>query len=504
MTTILPTRRNAGSLARACAWLICIAASGLAGCAAQPTPVAAPIKHGWTMDEVSDSYLFGYPLVVMTSARAAASAPGGSGVNTLNRARALPAAGVPGLLARVDADMLSSFAWLDLAAEPVLVTLPATHGEYMDARALDLWTNVVWSKDSIDGARERVDKAQTFVFVPPGWRGELPTGVERIDAPGKSLWLRVSIAATAPRELAAARRLQDEVGVITLSAFDAGEHSKHVKHAKRTRATGRVPGTPERTERARAAGADDRPDLADTPAAQAVPVASLDAPAFFGRLADALRDNPPSPADPHALAILADFGVKPGEPVRLPDDAGDAIARGLADGRGRVVTAPRNALSANGWSWLGDGVGEYGEDYALRAYAAYSRPGSGTKHGEVVAMASVDAHGRALSGGEHYVLHFPAKALPPARAFWTLTAYTKDGALVDGCAADCSIASRDGLRRNRDGSLDIYVQASSPGRERRANWLPAPKGAYEIVMRLYAPQPSATDGTWLPPALARE
>jgi hypothetical protein len=477
---------------------------GLTGCAARPTSiarpasVAAPLKHAWTRDEISDSYLFGYPLVVMTSARAAASAPGGSGLNTLNRAR-LPAAGVPGLPASTDADMLSSFAWLDLAAEPVLVTLPATHTEYMDARALDMWTNVVWSTDSLDGARERVVKAQTFAFVPPGWRGELPAGVGRVDAPGTNLWLRVSIAASTPRELAAARRLHDEVWVTPLSVFDA------LEHAKRTKALGRVtPVKSERAESASAARADDQSALADTPAAQVVPVASLDAPAFFGRLADALRDNPPSPPDPHALAILADFGVKPGEPVRLPDHAGDAIARGLVDGRSRVVTAPRNALSANGWNWLGDGVGEYGEDYALRAYATYSRPGSGTKHDEVVAMASVDAHGRALSGSNHYVLHFPAKALPPARAFWTLTAYTKDGELVDGCAADCSIGSRDGLRRNRDGSLDIYVQARSPGRARPANWLPAPEGAYEIVMRLYAPQPSATDGTWQPPALARE
>jgi hypothetical protein len=481
-------------------------AIGLTDCAARPTSiappttsVAAPPKHAWTRDEVSDSYLFGYPLVVMTSARVAASAPGGSGVNMLHRAWALPAAGVPGLPVSIDADMLSSFAWLDLAAEPVLVTLPATRTQYMHARALDMWTNVVWSTDSLERARERVAKTQTFAFVPPAWRGELPAGVKRIDAPGTNLWLRVSIAASTPRELAAARRLQDEVRVTSLSAFDAREH------AKRRKAAGCVmPVKSQRSEIASAAGADGGPALADTLAAQAVPVASLDAPAFFGRLADALKDNPPSPPDPHALEILANFGVKPGEPVRLPDRAGDAIARGLADGRSRVVTAPRNALQANGWNWLGDGVGEYGDDYALRAYATYSRPGSGTKHDEVVAMASVDAHGRALSGSKHYVLHFPAKALPPARAFWTLTTHTRDGELVDGCAGDCSIASRDALHRNRDGSLDIYVQARSPGRAHRANWLPAPEGAYEIVMRLYAPQPSATDGSWQPPALARE
>ena len=497
MTTTLPTARYASPSARVCAWLIFLAVSVLAGCATRPNPVAEVAKHGWTKEEVSDSYLFGYPLVVMTSARAAASAPGGAGINALNRAKAPPAAGDPGMLPQPDVDMLSSFAWLDLTAEPVLLSLPAARGHYLDARVLDMWTNVVWSTGSLAGAHDLAAKPQTFAFAAPGWNGELPEDVERIDVPDKSLWLQVSIAATAPRELAVARRLQDEISVTPLSAFDADDHEKRVKR-ERGKAV-----KYQSEERANDGRDDDPTWFADTPAGQTAPVASLDAPAFFGRLADALRDNPPSPADPHALGVLADFGVKPGEPVRLPDGAADAIAGGFADGRDRISTAPYNALSVNGWSWLGDGVGRYGDDYALRAYAAYSRPGSGTKDDEVVATATVDAHGQSLDGGDRYVLHFPAKALPPVRAFWTLTAYTKEGELVEGRLAHRSIASGDALRRNRDGSLDIFVQAASPGRTREANWLPAPDGAFELVMRLYAPQPSAIDGTWQPPALAR-
>ncbi len=435
----------------------------------------------------------------MTSARAAASARGGPGVNKLHSSTTLPTADDPGLPPRPDVDMLASSAWLDLSAEPVLLTLPAAHGRYLDARVLDLWTNVVWSTGSLENARGAIAKPRTIAFVAPGWHGGLPEGVERVEAPGKSLWLSVRIAATESRELAAARRLQAEVRLTPLSAFDPEDNGTH--QVKRIKGTKR--GKPLKYARADDAD-DDPPSAADTPAAQAAPVAALDGNAFFGRLADALRDNPPSPDDPHALQILADLGVKPGDAVRLPESAVPAISGGLAEARERIATAPGNALSANGWTWVGDGLGRYDDDYALRAYAAYAQPGSGTQDDEVVATATRDAVGEGLDGGNRYVLHFSAKSLPPVRAFWTLTAYTKGGALVDGDVPRRSIASRDALRRNRDGSLDVYLQSASPGRARRANWLPTPDGAFQVVMRLYAPLPSAVDGTWQPPVLMRK
>ncbi len=499
MTRTLATARNKVSLARVGAWLTCFAVFGLAGCAARPPAPPAITNHGWTKDEVSDSYVFGYPLVLMTSARAAASAPGGPGVNKLQHFAAPPSADDPGLPPRPDVDTLASSGWLDLTAEPVLLTLPATRGQYLDARVLDMWTNVVWSTGTLETARGALAKPRTIAFVAPGWQGGLPDGVERVEAPGKSLWLSVRVAATGPRELAAARRLQDEVRVTPLSAFDAEDNGR--QKAQRVKGTKR--GRPLKHASSDEAN-DDPPSFDDIPAAQTASVTSLDANAFFGRLADALQDNPPSPSDPHALEILADLGVKPGEPVRLPASAAQAIAGGLAEARERIATAPNNVLSANGWNWLADGLGHYDDDYALRAYAAYAQPGSGTKDDEVVATATLDADGEALDGGNRYVLHFPAKGLPPVRAFWTLTVYTKDGALVEGDFRHRSIASRDALRRNRDGSVDVYLQAETPARARQANWLPTPDGAFEVVMRLYAPQPPALDGTWQPPVIVRK
>ncbi|CAB3681433.1 hypothetical protein LMG24076_02456 [Trinickia soli] len=479
-------------------WLACVAIV-LAGCAAQVKAPPPPKASGWTQDRVVDSYVFGYPLVVMSTARAAALAGAGAGpdagavLNTLRPVPVIhPEGDTPPPLA--DVDTLSANAWLDLSQEPVIVSLPETHGRFLDARVLDMWTNVVWSTGPTANARTGAPKPQTIAFVAPGWDGQLPSGVERVDAPGNNLWLGVRIAALDARAVPWARRLESEVRVAPLSAYLAEEHQRHAvrgKHAKRGQHVAR-------------AGSDPSESVAEATtglAANAGAVAQLDANAFFGRLADALRDNPPAPADAHAVKVLADIGVKPGEAVHFPDGSADAIAAGVAEGLRRAMTPPVNAISGNGWNWVGDGVGLFGDDYALRAYAAYAHPGIATKQDEAFPTALVDAAGQPLDGSHAYVMHFAPKALPPVRAYWTITAYTPSGELVPGHVPHYTIDSHDRVRRNRDGSIDIYVSAKSPGRVHQSNWLPVPAGPFELVMRLYAPQPNATDGSWLPPKI---
>jgi hypothetical protein len=476
---MIKSRRKPFSFHWTCALFVGLAF--LAGCGS--TPPTGPQKTGWIANEVADSYVFGYPLVLMDAAKNAAvgadgTQPWQAPVNSLRNAQALPPVGAanpptPGI------DTLDSTGWLDLAAEPVIVSLPDARGRYVDARALDMWSNVIWSSGASATPRPGSIKAQTIAFVAAGWDGKLPAGATRVDAPTKNVWLSVRIQTNGARDLTAIRKLQRVIRVVPLSVY-----------------TGDAPAS---SSAPRGGPADT--SVAGTPAAQ---VAALDANAFFGRLAQALQDNPPSPDDPHALKILADLGVKPGKPVQMPDDENAAIAAGLAEGRTRVATPPANVLAANGWTWLGDGVGNYGADYALRAYAAHAQLGSGTKDDEVRPTVSVDSDGQALNGANRYVIHFAANALPPVRAFWTITPYTTDGALAVTDAARRSIGDRDRPRRNRDRSLDLYVSAASPGKARAANWLPVPRADFRLVMRLYAPKPQATDGTWQPPAVARQ
>ena len=448
----------------------------LAGCSS--TPVVEPKPTGWIKDEVADSYVFAYPLVLMGAARdsAVGTGPGQAPVNTLRHATALPPVGAhnpptPGI------DTLDSTAWLDVGDEPVIVSLPASAGRYMDARGLDMWTNVLWSTGSPAAARVSGIKAQTVAFAKPDWKGDLPKGVKRIDAPTHNVWLDVRIQSNGGRDLTAVRKLQRGIRVVPLSVYTGDASAASV--APRS-----MPGDTV---------------ASGSPAEQ---VAALDAKGFFERVAQLLPDNPPSPDDPHALKFLSDLGVKPDEPVELPAKAADAIAGGLADGRARVTTPPTNMLTGNGWSWFGDSVGNYGPDYALRAYAAYAQPGIGTKDDEVRGSVSLDSDGHALNGSNRYVMHVAPNQVPPVRGFWSVTAYTKDGALGDSAPSRVSVGGKTGARRNGDGSIDVTVSSARP--RKAANWLPAPRGDFQIVLRLYAPKPEAGDGSWQPPAVVRQ
>ena len=114
------------------------------------------------------------------------------------------------------------------------------------------------------------------------------------------------------------------------------------------------------------------------------------------------------------------------------------------------------------------------------------------------------AAGKTPTGDQDYVIQFDKADLPPVQAFWSLTMYDKDGFQVANPINRYAIGDRDALKYNADRSLDIYVQARSPGKNKEANWLPSPKdGALGLTMRLYAPNRTVLDGTWKPPVLTR-
>ena len=102
------------------------------------------------------------------------------------------------------------------------------------------------------------------------------------------------------------------------------------------------------------------------------------------------------------------------------------------------------------------------------------------------------------------MLHFGKDELPPANGFWSLTMYDDEGFQVANPVNRFAIGDRDALTFNADGSLDIYLQHESPGKERESNWLPAPaSGKLGVTLRLFAPAPEVVDGRWTPPAIER-
>ena len=51
-----------------------------------------------------------------------------------------------------------------------------------------------------------------------------------------------------------------------------------------------------------------------------------------------------------------------------------------------------------------------------------------------------------------------------------------------------TVSPRNNLKYNPDGSLTLYFQNASPGKDKEANWLPAPKGEFIPMLRMYWPK----------------
>jgi hypothetical protein len=114
-----------------------------------------------------------------------------------------------------------------------------------------------------------------------------------------------------------------------------------------------------------------------------------------------------------------------------------------------------------------------------------------------------DSEGKPVDGANKYVLHFEASELPPVNAFWSVTMYDNDGFQAANELNRFAISSWMPLKKNADGSLDLFIQHENPGSEKESNWLPAPKGVLGVTMRLYAPRPAVLNNDWNPPAIKR-
>ena len=149
---------------------------------------------------------------------------------------------------------------------------------------------------------------------------------------------------------------------------------------------------------------------------------------------------------------------------------------------------------------------EYGTDYLQRATITAVGLGANRPQDAVYPMSEVDVDGKPYSGahGNKYVLHFKKGETPPVKGFWSLTMYDAEYFFYANPLNKYTVSPRNALKYNEDGSLDVYIQHESPGKEWEANWLPAPAGEFILMLRLYWPKetpPSILDGTWKLPAV---
>jgi hypothetical protein len=449
---------------------------------AQPAPISEQEAHAIGVD----AYLYLYSLVTMdVTRRQMTNIPAGKELgfgppNTFNNVPAYPSASDK-VVVRPNFDTLYSLAWLDLNKEPVIVSAPDTGGRYYLLPMLDMWTDVFASP----GWRTTGTQDQHFLVAPAGWRPDLrdrfieefrlPRNTQRINAPTSKLWIIGRTKTDGPQDYDAVHKIQAGFKVTPLSEWGS---------------------TPSPVEVA----FDPSVDMKTPPKKQ---VDAMPAGRYFAYAAELLKVNAPHLTDEPIIARMKLIGIEPGKSfdmekvspvVKNALEAAPSAAQKLMDWK--VATIAR---IANHWSMNTDTMGVYGNYYLKRAIVSQLGLGANLPEDAIYPLNLGDQTGRPLDGTNKYVLHFERASLPPVNAFWSVTLYDPEGYQVANNLNRFAVSSWMPFSYGADGSLDLYFQNESPGKDKETNWLPAPKGPFNLTMRLYAPKLEVLTGKWNPP-----
>lgn len=437
-------------------------------------PVSAQSEE--TKEIIQEAYVYLYPLVLMDVTRLQLTnldptqSPIAGAPNSFTHVRAFPAADLRAVV-RPNFDTLYSSAWLDLSDGPVIVSHSDTDGRYFLLPMLDMWTDVF----AVPGKRTSGTKAADFAVVPPNWQGELPAGVQRIDAPTTMVWIIGRTQTNGVADYPAVHKIQDGYRITPLA--DWGKAPKKREHK-----------------------IDPTVDTKTEPMRQ---VAQMPARKFFERAAELMKKNPPHTSDWSTIARLKRIGLEPGS--FKPTVSDDELKAGVEAAELFIKEKlPTLARVSNGWQMNTDTMGVYGNYYLKRTIVAMVGLGANQIDDAIYPLNVVDADGKPVMAENNYVLHFEKSEIPPVSAFWSLTMYDEEGYQVANQINRFAIGDRDALKYNADGSLDLFIQHESPGKDKESNWLPAPKsGKLGLTLRLYAPKAIVANGAWNPPPVRK-
>jgi hypothetical protein len=381
-----------------------------------------------------------------------------------------------------NSDTPYSFVWLDLRAEPMVLTVPAV--EKKRYYSVMLCDGNTYNFGYI-GSRATGSEPGDYLVVGTDWKGEMPPGIKKVfysTTPFALVGYRTQLFN--PEDMPNVEKVQAGYKVQPLSVF--------LK----------------------------QPTPPAAPTINFLPATTAGIKEhFFEYLDAALQFVPPSPEATDVRTKLASIGVGPGKSFEFKDLSVEhkaAALLGMKEGDDKVSQFLATGIkSINGWK-IGSFMGNrdfYHGDWLMRAAAAKGGIYGNDAVEATYPLTRVDAKGETLDGSKHnYTITFPAGQYPPVNAFWSVTMYDgKSQFLIKNPINRYLINSPmlPGMKKNADGSLTLYIQKDSPGKAKESNWLPAPNDTIYLVMRLYWPKetpPSvlpAGSGTWQPAAVVQ-
>ncbi len=373
-------------------------------------------------------------------------------------------------------NLLYSVAWYDVSKEPLVLTVPDAGKRYLSVQMMEMYSDIF----AYVGLRATGNKAGSHLIVGPDWKGDKPKGIASIlRSPTPTGLLLLRIVYDSRDNLKPANALQDQTLLAPLSFWQA---KKPFVASMR--------------------------DVVD-------PVPPKSDPLWFFRtLNRGMTENPPPPKDAPLVAELATVGLGPNQSDDLNklDQATQAgLRRAMADGLDLLKSVAKsggNAKVVNHWAYgqMNWGRTAQTSDFLTRS-ATQSLSGMQEHHVEEVVKlrAHHDSTGRLLDGSTgKYVLRFEANQIPKAESFWSITLYDDHYDLVANDIGRYSRGSPDKeMQYAADGSLTLYLQAEPPSESKRSNWLPAPKGPFNLFLRAYLPDASLINQTYVPPPVLK-
>ena len=385
------------------------------------------------------------------------------------------------VVVRINFDTLYSIAWLDLTKEPQIVTVPETDGRFylMLVSMLDMWTDV--SRIRRAGGRQAPRRPISSSRRPDGaerCRRDLRVSMHRPPTSGSSACPKDR---DGPADYDAVHKIQ--AGLQCHAALALGQ------------GTG-LPAIPVKIH----------PSI-DMKTPPTIQVDTMPAAKYFTYAAELLKLHRPHITDEPIIAQMKKIGIEPGK--SLDFDKLDPVVKKALESAPEAAQQlmqwkiPTVARMVNGWSMNTDTMGVYGNYYLKRAIVTQVGLGANLPEDAIYPLNLFDDTGKPLDGANKYILHFDKGASPPVNAFWSITLYDSEGFQVANVLNRFAVSSYFPFKTNADGSLDLYFQNESPGKDKEANWLPAPKGAFNLTMRLYGPKSEALTSKSNPPAITK-
>jgi hypothetical protein len=441
---------------------------------------AADVTPAESRAIAKEAYIYGFPLVdnyriqyayFVDSTGSQFKAPWGQIYNT-------PRVYTPADTAIQTPNSDTPYSWLglDLRTEPYVLTVPAVEkGRYYSIQFTDAYTfNIDYA-----GSRATGNDAGSFLVVGPGWKGETPKGIKKVIRSETDILMPIyRVQLFNAGDIDNVKKVQAGFKVQTLSAFlgqPAPKAAPAIDFIK--------PLTPE-TQRT-----------------------SLE---FFNILNFVLRYCPTDPTEVELMKRFAKIGVGAGktfEPSKLSPEMKTAIEQGRADAWADFAGILKEFEAGKVTSADVFGTRQYMKNnYLYRMGAAALGIYGNSKEDAVYPVYFLDEDKQKLTGANRYTMHFPAGQFPPAHAFWSVTMYGLPRSLLVANPLNRYLINSPmlpQLKKDADGGLTLLIQNESPGKDREANWLPAPKGPFRMFLRIYWPEAAALDGQWIKPEVKK-